>query len=92
MQAIITKYLAPTNTRGARIKASCQAGSITVPYDGENPHEAACNALRAKLGWGEATHGKMISGGTPDGRGDCFVFLGAVALARLARLAAMKGG
>lgn len=31
-QAILTKYLAPTNTRGARIKASCERGSITVSY------------------------------------------------------------
>lgn len=27
MQAIETKYLGPTNTRGSRIKASAQAGS-----------------------------------------------------------------
>lgn len=35
-QAILTKYLAPTNSRGARIKASCERGSTTVPY----PYEA----------------------------------------------------
>lgn len=32
LQAITTKYLAPTNTRGARIKASCSRGSITISY------------------------------------------------------------
>lgn len=77
MQAIITKYLPPTQSRGSRIKASCQSGSITVPYDDgghNNPHLIACNALRAKLGWGEDTHGRMVEGGLPDGSGSCFVF------------------
>jgi len=54
-QAIETKYLGPTNSRGSRIKASCAAGSITVSYDhakdiAEN-HEAALCALRLKLDW-----------------------------------------
>jgi hypothetical protein len=31
-QAILTKYLSPTDHRGARIKASCDRGSITIPY------------------------------------------------------------
>jgi hypothetical protein len=31
-QAIQTKYLSPTTHRGARIKASCQRGSTTIPY------------------------------------------------------------
>lgn len=32
-RAIIkTKFIGPTNYRGARIKATCQAGSITIPY------------------------------------------------------------
>ena len=35
MQAILIKYLAPTNAKGARIKATCERGSITIPY----PHE-----------------------------------------------------
>jgi hypothetical protein len=33
MQAIITKYLSATNHRGARVKASAQAGSLTVGWD-----------------------------------------------------------
>ena len=73
----MTKYLAPTNTKGARIKATSQAGSVTVPFDyTNNPHLAACEALRAKLGWGNDTHGEMVQGGLPDGTGDCFVFVG----------------
>jgi hypothetical protein len=35
MQAIHTKYLPSTNNRGSRIKATCERGSVTIPY----PHE-----------------------------------------------------
>lgn len=54
-QAIITKYLGPTNCRGARVKATSQAGSITVPWDyALNPsdnHRVAALAFAAKYGW-----------------------------------------
>lgn len=33
MQAIKTKYLPATNTKPSRIKAECEAGSITISYD-----------------------------------------------------------
>ena len=52
MQAIITKYLGPTNVRGSRIKASCDRGSITIgwPYEGpEESHVAAAQALVDKF-------------------------------------------
>ena len=32
MQAIQTKYLSPTNKKGARIKAWCAAGNKTISY------------------------------------------------------------
>jgi hypothetical protein len=32
-QAIVTKYIGPTNTRGSRIKARAAAGSITLSRD-----------------------------------------------------------
>jgi hypothetical protein len=32
-QAIETKYMGPTNTRGSRIKATAAAGSVMVPFD-----------------------------------------------------------
>ena len=32
-QAIITKFLGPTPTRGSRIKAASWRGSVTLPYD-----------------------------------------------------------
>ena len=40
MQAIHTKYLPATNCKGSRIKATCDRGSITVPY----PHELSGDA------------------------------------------------
>ena len=52
MQAIITKYLGPTNIRGSRIKASCDRGSITIPYPHigiEENHVAAAQALVDKF-------------------------------------------
>jgi len=55
MQAIITKYLGPTNVRGSRIKATCAAGSLTVSYDdalgSDGNHRAVAEALCVKLGW-----------------------------------------
>jgi hypothetical protein len=55
MQAITTKFFGPSNVKGARIKATCEAGSITIGYrhelTGEGPHAAAAMALVRKLGW-----------------------------------------
>ena len=69
MQAITTKYLGPTNTQGARIKATCEAGSITVGYrhdlSGDAVHAIAAMALVRKLKWG-GIH-SWISGSTKDG-------------------------
>jgi len=54
-QAITTKYFGPTNTRGSRVKASCEAGSLTVSWDYalgiEDNHKAAAAALIRQLGW-----------------------------------------
>jgi hypothetical protein len=72
-QAIVTKYIGPSNTKGSRIKASAAAGSITVHYDdalnSENNHAAAAQALAAKLGW----PGTWYMGGLPNDCGYCFV-------------------
>jgi len=67
MQAIITKYLCPTNTRGARIKATCAAGSVTIDYphelSGMDCHAKAAYALLAKMHWGY----KLMGGQLPSG-------------------------
>lgn len=55
MQAIITEYLEPSNTKGARIKAFCHAGSVTIDYPHElikvDCHAKAAMALVRELGW-----------------------------------------
>lgn len=72
-QAIVTKFFGPTNHRGSRIKATAQAGSVTVGYDhalnAEDNHLAAATALAAKYGW----EGPLTAGAMPDGRGYAFV-------------------
>ncbi len=68
MQAIVTKYLGPTNYSGSRVKASCDAGSVTVSYAHEyslsDNHDRAASVLAQKLGW----FGVYASGSLPDGR------------------------
>lgn len=64
MQAITTKFLGPTNTRGSRIKATCWLTSVTVSWDHslnvEDNHRNAINELIIKLNMGRAA--KDISG------------------------------
>ncbi len=53
MQAIITKYHGPTNFKGSRYSAECDAGRVTISaiheLDSEGNHIAACLALRTKI-------------------------------------------
>lgn len=71
MQAIITKYLSATNSRGSRIKATCAAGSVTIGYphelSGMACHAAAAKSLVDKLGWGTAHYGDLMGGQLPSG-------------------------
>ncbi len=71
MQAIQTRYLAPTNSRGARIKAWAAAGSITISYpyelSGQACHRAAAEALVKKLGWDDPHYGGLLGGCLPSG-------------------------
>jgi hypothetical protein len=72
-QAIETKFLGATNTKGARIKASAWGGSATIAYNyalsTEGAHRAAADALIAKLGW----TGTFAQGGNAKGDGYVFV-------------------
>lgn len=82
MQAIQTKFLGPTDRRGARYKATCEAGSLTLECDyklgSEANHVAVAHDLIAKLGWfhddkrGDR-YGDWFYGATPDGSGYTFV-------------------
>jgi hypothetical protein len=72
-QAIETKYLGPTNTKGGRIKATAWAGSVTLPYDhalsAEKNHKKAAFALLLKLRW----NGTYAQGANVKGDGYHFV-------------------
>ncbi len=78
MQAIVTKWLGPTNTKGSRIKVKCQAGTMIVPWDSglgvEENHKAAAAILIAKLGWDQDCYGKWHAGALPDDTGYAIVF------------------
>lgn len=68
MVAIETRYLGPTNTKGARIVATAQTGNrVVIPFDTSLTFDencaAAAKALRSKLKW----KGHMIGGGTEQG-------------------------
>jgi hypothetical protein len=71
MQAIITKYFGPTNSRGSRIKATCAAGSVTISYpyelSGQACHRAAADALVQMMGWNDAHYGGLLGGQLPSG-------------------------
>ncbi len=72
-QAITTKYLGPSNVRGARVKATAAAGSVTLHWDdslsSNDNHNAAALALANKFGW----TGTWFAGGMPDASGSCYV-------------------
>lgn len=66
-QAITTKFLGPTNSRGSRVRATSEAGSLTVAWEHalnvtEN-HRAAAEKLAKKLEWA----GLWYGGGTSNG-------------------------
>jgi hypothetical protein len=51
MQAIQTKYLSATDSKGSRIKATCERGSITIPYPYELSGEFVHRLAVTKLVW-----------------------------------------
>ena len=60
MQAIRTRYYGPTNTRGSRIVAKCEAGTFTMPFDYslgiEANHAKAARLMLEKLGWSASVY------------------------------------
>ena len=77
-QAIETKFVGPTNSKGSRIVAKCQAGRIIVQYDYalnvDQNHERAADRLASRLGWIGDGYGHLIGGGSTKGDGYLFVF------------------
>lgn len=81
-QSITTKYLGPTNSKGARVKAIARKTSsfgsemsATVPFNYEGTEQAHCAAAKAcaeKLGWS----GLWVGGSNLNEDGYVFVSLG----------------
>lgn len=65
MQTITTKYLAPTNSRGSRIKVTSNRGSKTYSYDyaASEPHKAAFDEYLAMINRDMAEHHPRLSRG-----------------------------
>lgn len=67
MQAILTKFHGPTNVKGSRYSATCQAGRITLGADhtlnSEGNHIAVAQALAVKLRWDGKWHGGQLPSG-----------------------------
>jgi hypothetical protein len=74
-QAIQTKWIGPTNFRGSRIKAKCDALTRIYSWDHslgvEANHIQAAQLLASELEWS----GNWFGGGLP-GSGFCFVMAG----------------
>jgi hypothetical protein len=66
MQAIHSKYIPATNHKGSRIKATCERGSITIPY----PHELSGDSVHRlavmKLVWKFLEEDHAKNGTTPE--------------------------
>ena len=66
MQAIRTRYHGPTDSKGSRIIAKCEAGSIQMPYNHalnlEANHAAAAQQLAERFSWAGVYHGGSFGG------------------------------
>ncbi len=71
-QAITTKYFPMIGVKGSRVKATAQAGSLTLSWDNalnvEENHAAVAKAFADKMGWRGNWHMGAIAYG-----GYCFV-------------------
>lgn len=75
MQAILVKFIGPTDTKPARLKASCAGGSVTIGYhsidEGQGDKSLyAARMLCIKMDW----HAHTLVGGTLPNGDDVFVF------------------
>lgn len=66
MQAIRTRYHGATDSKGSRISAKCEAGTIYVSWDHgldvQQNHVAAATAMRNKMKWDTDHYPRMASG------------------------------
>lgn len=66
-QAIETKFYCPSNVKGSRYSASCDAGRVILDADHslgfQENHIRAAKALASKLGWDGVWSGGATKGG-----------------------------
>ena len=78
-QAIVTKYLGPSNVRGARVKATADAGSVILSWDhalnADENHAKAAYALRDRFGWNGDYYGELVGGGLPRNNAHDYVWV-----------------
>ena len=84
-QAIVTRYLCPTNTKPSRIRATCDRASLTIPFpQGESlvdAHAVAVRSLLAKFAKEDgADHSwpsfeRWVCGGMPQSSKDAYVWV-----------------
>lgn len=74
-QAIQTRWIPPTNKKGARVSAQADGGRVVVSWDHslnvDGNHIHAATTLANKLGWPTDI---MVGGGLPKSNSYCFVF------------------
>lgn len=76
MQAIVTRYYPPTNTKGPRVRAYCSAGTLSILWHPDmeivDNHARAARVLFRRLNWHETS--KILGGGDlPNGNGMAWV-------------------
>jgi hypothetical protein len=73
-QAIVTKYLEVTNSKPSRVKATAEAGSVTLSWDNalntDGNHAKAAATLANKFGW----RGNWRGGAIPGNSGFAFIW------------------
>ena len=84
-QAIVTRYLCPTNTKPSRIKATCDRASLTITFpQGDSLVDAHAVAVRALLSKFAAEDGsarswpafdRWVCGGMPQTSKDAYVWV-----------------
>lgn len=75
LQAIVTRYCGPSNSRGSRYAANAWGGRITRACDNavnaDTNSALAARKLAEKFGW----QGVFVAGGMPDGQARVYVHI-----------------
>ena len=84
-QAIVTRYVGPTNTKPSRIKATCDRASIAISMplevSGADAHAIAVRTLLAKFAKEDGTDrswpafDRWVCGGMPQSSKDTYVWV-----------------